>query len=127
LTAVHLLVLHETGSNNPTGISSNMGKITFHPYCKIKDILGALFLFLILLILVVFSPELLADPDNYTPANPSNTPHTSKQSNISYLHTQFYDPFTKNRCTSLNLLDPNFSNCPNISYIKTTEYNILTS
>nr|AAV91474.1 cytochrome b [Sus scrofa coreanus]ABB45800.1 cytochrome b [Sus scrofa] len=74
LAAVHLLFLHETGSNNPTGISSDMDKIPFHPYYTIKDILGALFMMLILLILVLFSPDLLGDPDNYTPANPLNTP-----------------------------------------------------
>nr|AAV91483.1 cytochrome b [Sus scrofa coreanus] len=74
LAAVHLLFLHEAGSNNPTGISSDMDKIPFHPYYTIKDILGALFMMLILLILVLFSPDLLGDPDNYTPANPLNTP-----------------------------------------------------
>nr|AAU04559.1 cytochrome b [Sus scrofa coreanus] len=74
LAAVHLLFLHETGSNNPTGISSDMDKIPFHPYYTIKDILGALFMMLILLILVLFSPDLLGDPDNYTPANPLITP-----------------------------------------------------
>ena len=74
LAAVHLLFLHETGSNNPTGISSDIDKIPFHPYYTIKDILGALFIILILLILVLFSPDLLGDPDNYTPANPLNTP-----------------------------------------------------
>ena len=74
LAAVHLLVLHETGSNTPTGISSDIDNIPFHPYYTIKDILGALFIILILLILVLFSPDLLGDPDNYTPANPLNTP-----------------------------------------------------
>nr|ABC42476.1 cytochrome b [Sus barbatus]ABP63324.1 cytochrome b [Sus scrofa] len=74
LAAVHLLFLHEAGSNNPTGISSDTDKIPFHPYYTIKDILGALFMMLILLILVLFSPDLLGDPDNYTPANPLNTP-----------------------------------------------------
>nr|AAV91494.1 cytochrome b [Sus scrofa] len=74
LAAVHLLFLHETGSNNPTGISSDMDEIPFHPYYTIKDILGAVFMMLILLILVLFSPDLLGDQDNYTPANPLNTP-----------------------------------------------------
>nr|AAP78864.1 cytochrome b [Lagenorhynchus obscurus]AAP78876.1 cytochrome b [Lagenorhynchus obscurus] len=74
LAAVHLLFLHETGSNNPTGIPSNMDMIPFHPYYTIKDILGALFLILTLLALTLFTPDLLGDPDNYTPANPLNTP-----------------------------------------------------
>ena len=33
-------------------------------------ILGALLLVLVLIILVLFSPDLLGDPDNYTSANP---------------------------------------------------------
>nr|QCB65149.1 cytochrome b [Phocoena phocoena]QOQ85401.1 cytochrome b [Phocoena phocoena]QOQ85414.1 cytochrome b [Phocoena phocoena]QOQ85427.1 cytochrome b [Phocoena phocoena]QOQ85440.1 cytochrome b [Phocoena phocoena] len=74
LMIVHLLFLHETGSNNPTGIPSNMDMIPFHPYYTIKDILGALLFILTLLTLTLFSPDLLGDPDNYTPANPLSTP-----------------------------------------------------
>nr|AAP78891.1 cytochrome b [Lagenorhynchus obscurus] len=74
LAAVHLLFLHETESNNPTGIPSNMDMIPFHPYYTIKDILGALFLILALLALTLFTPDLLGDPDNYIPANPLSTP-----------------------------------------------------
>nr|ABN15034.1 cytochrome b [Fukomys sp. PAVD-2007]ABN15035.1 cytochrome b [Fukomys sp. PAVD-2007] len=74
LAVVHLLFLHETGSNNPSGINSDSDKIPFHPYYTIKDFMGFLFVFVILLILVLFSPDLLGDPDNYTPANPLNTP-----------------------------------------------------
>ncbi|NWS78883.1 CYB protein, partial [Mionectes macconnelli] len=47
-TLVHLTFLHETGSNNPLGISSNCDKIPFHPYYSLKDALGfALILFLL--------------------------------------------------------------------------------
>nr|ADZ52839.1 cytochrome b [Hemiechinus auritus] len=74
LTMVHLLFLHETGSNNPTGIISESDKIPFHPYYTMKDILGMISLLLILMTLTLFSPDLLGDPDNYTPANPLNTP-----------------------------------------------------
>nr|ABN15056.1 cytochrome b [Fukomys sp. PAVD-2007] len=74
LTVVHLLFLHETGSNNPSGIDSDSDKIPFHPYYTIKDFMGFLFVLVILLALVLFSPDLLGDPDNYTPANPLNTP-----------------------------------------------------
>nr|BAF80129.1 cytochrome b [Vespertilio murinus] len=74
LVMVHLLFLHETGSNNPTGIPSNMDMIPFHPYYTIKDILGLFMMILVLLCLVMFSPDLLGDPDNYTPANPLSTP-----------------------------------------------------
>nr|ADY17973.1 cytochrome b [Propithecus edwardsi]AII98532.1 cytochrome b [Propithecus edwardsi]UTE81641.1 cytochrome b [Propithecus edwardsi]UTE81654.1 cytochrome b [Propithecus edwardsi]UTE81667.1 cytochrome b [Propithecus edwardsi] len=74
LVMVHLLFLHETGSNNPLGIPSNPDKIPFHPYYTIKDLLGLLLLILPLMTLVFFSPDLLGDPDNYTPANPLSTP-----------------------------------------------------
>lgn len=71
---VHLLFLHETGSNNPTGIPSDIDITPFHPYYTIKDILGLFIMILVLLSLVLFSPDILGDPDNYTPANPLSTP-----------------------------------------------------
>nr|WGJ64228.1 cytochrome b [Trinomys setosus elegans]WGJ64229.1 cytochrome b [Trinomys setosus elegans]WGJ64230.1 cytochrome b [Trinomys setosus elegans]WGJ64231.1 cytochrome b [Trinomys setosus elegans]WGJ64232.1 cytochrome b [Trinomys setosus elegans] len=74
MVAIHLLFLHETGSNNPSGLNSDSDKIPFHPYYTIKDILGLLLMLLALLTLILFSPDLLGDPDNYTPANPLNTP-----------------------------------------------------
>nr|QOE76416.1 cytochrome b [Stenocephalemys zimai] len=74
LVIVHLLFLHETGSNNPTGLNSDSDKIPFHPYYTIKDILGVILMFTFLMVLVLFFPDLLGDPDNYTPANPLNTP-----------------------------------------------------
>nr|AIN37231.1 cytochrome b [Paraechinus hypomelas] len=74
LTMVHLLFLHESGSNNPTGIISESDKIPFHPYYTMKDILGMISLIFILMTLALFFPDLLGDPDNYTPANPLNTP-----------------------------------------------------
>nr|AWN09437.1 cytochrome b [Nannospalax nehringi] len=74
LVLVHLLFLHETGSNNPSGLNSNADKIPFHPYFTIKDILGILMLIITLMSLVLFYPDLLGDPDNYIPANPLSTP-----------------------------------------------------
>nr|WFD50090.1 cytochrome b [Xanthonycticebus sp. i MB-2023] len=74
LVMIHLIFLHETGSNNPSGISSDSDKIPFHPYYSFKDLLGAIFLLTTLSVLVLFSPDLLGDPDNYTPANPLITP-----------------------------------------------------
>nr|YP_010869754.1 cytochrome b [Cuniculus paca]WGU49263.1 cytochrome b [Cuniculus paca] len=74
LVMIHLLFLHETGSNNPSGLASESDKIPFHPYYTIKDIMGLLFMGLILTSLVLFSPDLLGDPDNFTPANPLSTP-----------------------------------------------------
>lgn len=74
LVLVHLLFLHETGSNNPTGLNSDADKIPFHPYYTIKDFLGILFLLIAFIILTLFFPDILGDPDNFTPANPLNTP-----------------------------------------------------
>nr|ALJ53312.1 cytochrome b [Nycticebus coucang] len=74
LVVIHLIFLHETGSNNPSGVSSDSDKIPFHPYYSFKDLLGVVFLLMTLSILVLFSPDLLGDPDNYTPANPLVTP-----------------------------------------------------
>nr|AKS25047.1 cytochrome b [Saimiri boliviensis] len=74
LATIHLLFLHETGSNNPSGMTSNPDKITFHPYYTIKDILGLILLLLLLMSLTLFMPDLLTDPDNYTLANPLSTP-----------------------------------------------------
>nr|AHN19702.1 cytochrome b [Microtus fortis] len=74
LVLVHLLFLHETGSNNPIGLNSDTDKIPFHPYYTIKDFLGILILLMVFMILALFFPDILGDPDNYTPANPLNTP-----------------------------------------------------
>nr|YP_009306733.1 cytochrome b [Eophona migratoria]AOQ30868.1 cytochrome b [Eophona migratoria] len=74
LTLVHLTFLHETGSNNPTGVPSDCDKIPFHPYYTIKDILGFALMISLLVSLALFSPNLLGDPENFTPANPLVTP-----------------------------------------------------
>nr|UYG47289.1 cytochrome b [Thraupis episcopus] len=74
LTLVHLTFLHETGSNNPMGIPSDCDKIPFHPYYTIKDILGFVLMLSLLVSLALFAPNLLGDPENFTPANPLVTP-----------------------------------------------------
>nr|QXM16920.1 cytochrome b [Neoneuromus maclachlani] len=74
LMIIHLLFLHQTGSNNPLGINSNYDKIPFHPYFSFKDLIGFLVLTMILTLLTLMNPYLLGDPDNFTPANPLVTP-----------------------------------------------------
>nr|YP_010613702.1 cytochrome b [Ancema ctesia]WAR69346.1 cytochrome b [Ancema ctesia] len=74
LTMIHLLFLHQTGSNNPLGINSNFDKIPFHPFFIFKDLIGFIILMLLLSILTLTNPYLLGDPDNFTPANPLVTP-----------------------------------------------------
>nr|YP_010567841.1 cytochrome b [Noturus leptacanthus]UZC55482.1 cytochrome b [Noturus leptacanthus]UZC55495.1 cytochrome b [Noturus leptacanthus]UZC55508.1 cytochrome b [Noturus leptacanthus] len=73
-TLLHALFLHETGSNNPTGLNSDTDKISFHPYFSYKDLFGFVLLILALAALALFSPNLLGDPENFTPANPLVTP-----------------------------------------------------
>nr|AYA60393.1 cytochrome b [Garra motuoensis]AYA60394.1 cytochrome b [Garra motuoensis]AYA60396.1 cytochrome b [Garra motuoensis]UEP17249.1 cytochrome b [Garra motuoensis]WJO13326.1 cytochrome b [Garra motuoensis] len=73
-TILHLLFLHETGSNNPIGLNSDADKISFHPYFTYKDLLGFVMLLMALTLLALFSPNLLGDPENFTPANPLVTP-----------------------------------------------------
>nr|YP_010173791.1 cytochrome b [Gerlachea australis]QSJ54434.1 cytochrome b [Gerlachea australis] len=73
-TMVHLLFLHQTGSNNPLGLNSAGDKIPFHPYFSYKDLLGFAALLVALATIALFTPNLLGDPDNFTPANPLVTP-----------------------------------------------------
>nr|URH16993.1 cytochrome b [Calcaritermes emarginicollis]URH17006.1 cytochrome b [Calcaritermes brevicollis] len=74
LAMVHLLFLHQTGSNNPMGLKSDTDKMPFHPYFTMKDTVGFIILFAALAILSLSEPYLLGDPDNFTPANPLVTP-----------------------------------------------------
>nr|YP_010852767.1 cytochrome b [Neope ramosa]WGL40134.1 cytochrome b [Neope ramosa] len=74
MTMIHLLFLHQTGSNNPLGINSNLDKIPFHPFFTFKDLIGFIILILILTFLTLTNPYLLGDPDNFIPANPLVTP-----------------------------------------------------
>nr|AMW67954.1 cytochrome b [Stenobiella sp. YW-2016] len=73
-TMIHLLFLHQTGSNNPIGINSDLDKIPFHPYFSFKDIVGFIIMTLTLIFITLWNPYLLGDPDNFIPANPLVTP-----------------------------------------------------
>lgn len=74
LSLIHLLFLHQTGSNNPLGLNSNLNKIPFHPYFSFKDMFGFVLIFWILLSLALINPYLLGDTENFIPANPLVTP-----------------------------------------------------
>nr|YP_009743873.1 cytochrome b [Batocnema coquerelii]QIE12622.1 cytochrome b [Batocnema coquerelii] len=74
LTMIHLLFLHQTGSNNPLGLNSNLDKIPFHPFFTYKDLIGFIILLFLLSMLTLINPYLLGDPDNFIPANPLVTP-----------------------------------------------------
>lgn len=73
-TIIHLLFLHQTGSNNPLGIKRNIDKIPFHPYFSYKDIFGFVLVLIFLTLLTLLAPYILGDPDNFIPANPLVTP-----------------------------------------------------
>jgi ubiquinol-cytochrome c reductase cytochrome b/c1 subunit len=75
VVALHLYLLHLTGSNNPLGINfaSDSG-ISFSPYYIIKDLFGVILFLLFFAVFLFFLPNLLGHPDNYIPANPLVTP-----------------------------------------------------
>nr|YP_003345007.1 cytochrome b [Pythonichthys microphthalmus]BAI53171.1 cytochrome b [Pythonichthys microphthalmus] len=73
-TILHLLFLHETGSNNPAGLNSDADKIPFHPYYTYKDLLGFVIMLAALTTPTPNSQNLLGDPDNFPPENPKVTP-----------------------------------------------------
>lgn len=56
LALIHLLFLHQTGSGNPLGLSSDSDKIPFQPYFTVKDLLGIFVILLLLCVLVLASP-----------------------------------------------------------------------
>jgi len=73
---LHILALHQHGSNNPQGIDTKgpQDRIPFHPYYTIKDAVGVGFFLIVFALLLFYAPNLLGHPDNYTPANPLVTP-----------------------------------------------------
>ena len=73
---LHLVALHQHGSNNPLGIERKSAKdsLPFHPYYTIKDLFGLGVFLIVLALLVFYWPNLLGHPDNYIPANPLQTP-----------------------------------------------------
>nr|YP_010849317.1 cytochrome b [Krisna quadrimaculosus]WGG89457.1 cytochrome b [Krisna quadrimaculosus] len=74
MTILHLMLLHNTGSNNPIGINTNIDKIPFHPYFSIKDIMSMMMILTAFMMLNFTEPYMLSDPDNFTPANSMVTP-----------------------------------------------------
>lgn len=75
LVAAHIILLHETGSNTPTGVSLTWGDwITFGPYFFLKDLYFLVFFFIIFMYFVFFNSNYLGHPDNYIPAMYMSTP-----------------------------------------------------
>ena len=73
---LHLVALHQHGSNNPTGIDAKgpQDKIPFHPYYTSKDFFGFGVFFMVFAAIVFFAPNYLGDAVNYVPADPLVTP-----------------------------------------------------
>ncbi len=83
---VHLVALHQVGSNNPDGIEikDKKGKdgipldgIPFHPYYTVKDIFGVAVFLAVFCYIMFFIPQfggIFLEPDNSLPANPLQTP-----------------------------------------------------
>lgn len=87
LVVVHLLALHDVGSNNPDGIEIKKYKdpktghpvdgIPFHPYYTVKDIVGVMFFGALFCAVMFFAPEMggyFLEYNNFIPADPLKTP-----------------------------------------------------
>ena len=86
LVIVHILALHEVGSNNPDGVEIKKHKdengipldgIPFHPYYTVKDIVGVVVFLMFFSIVIFFVPEgggYFLEKPNFEPANPLKTP-----------------------------------------------------
>jgi quinol-cytochrome oxidoreductase complex cytochrome b subunit len=76
VVVLHVLALHQFGSNNPLGIDRKSPKdsIPFHPYYTVKDLFGLGVFLIIFAIFVFYFPNMLGHPDNYIEADPLVTP-----------------------------------------------------
>ena len=88
LAAIHLMALHEVGSNNPDGIEIKqqpkdpktgiyLDGIYSHPYYTIKDLVGIVFFLFIFSVVVFFLPDVggyFLEANNFIPADPLKTP-----------------------------------------------------
>jgi ubiquinol-cytochrome c reductase cytochrome b subunit len=90
LVTVHILALHQVGSNNPDGIEiadtkSDSGTpldgIPFHPYYTVEDLFSTSVFLLLAAFVVFFAPTfggVFLEPENFIPANPLQTPEHIK-------------------------------------------------
>lgn len=86
LVFLHILALHEVGSNNPDGIDIKKNKgqdgipldgIAFHPYYTVKDIVGLIVFLFVFCGIIFFFPEMggfFLEHANFEPANGLKTP-----------------------------------------------------
>jgi ubiquinol-cytochrome c reductase cytochrome b subunit len=75
LVAVHIIILHESGSNNPIGVHHyKISEVSFTPHFTLKDFFGMNLFFIFFGLFVFFMPNKLGHPDNFIEANPMITP-----------------------------------------------------
>ena len=86
LVVLHILALHEVGSNNPDGVDIKKHKdengipldgIPFHPYYTVKDIVGVIVFLFVFCFIVFFFPEMggyFLEKPNFEQANALKTP-----------------------------------------------------
>jgi ubiquinol-cytochrome c reductase cytochrome b subunit len=86
LVVMHIIALHEVGSNNPDGVEIKKNKdengipldgIPFHPYYSVKDLVGVVVFLILFSIVVFFMPEMggyFLEHANFVPANQFKTP-----------------------------------------------------
>jgi len=86
LVFVHIVALHEVGSNNPDGIEIKEHKgadgvpldgIAFHPYHTSKDLVAIIIFLMVFSFVVFFSPDMggyFLEHANFEPANTMATP-----------------------------------------------------
>nr|YP_010154940.1 cytochrome b [Phanuelus gladstone]QQX28283.1 cytochrome b [Phanuelus gladstone] len=74
MVVLHLFFLHETGSGNSMGLSSNGDKIFFHPYYSYKDIYGFGVFMIFFMLICMMSPYIFMDVENFISSDPLVTP-----------------------------------------------------
>nr|YP_009370153.1 cytochrome b [Pontoscolex corethrurus]ANJ60057.1 cytochrome b [Pontoscolex corethrurus] len=74
MSVIHIMFLHQSGSNNPIGLNSDSDRVPFHQYFSIKDLLGYATAILLFSLIILFEPNMFTDPENFLQANPLVTP-----------------------------------------------------
>jgi len=76
LVVLHIVALHQHGSNNPIGIDmkTEQDSLPFHPYYTVKDMLGLGAFLTFFAFFVFFAPNYFGEADNYIMADALQTP-----------------------------------------------------
>ena len=74
LVIVHVIFLHDSGSNNPLGLEGMGDKVPFHIYYSLKDLFGFRVIFGVLLFVCLLIPDIFLESENFNQANPLVTP-----------------------------------------------------